>query len=172
MFYNPEIPLEDIPTAEGLHWQSLHDRYVRQLQLSHTLGVLALIVALTIFGFTPLAAPMPTGWLWALLAVFAIAYLAWPAVGVPRCGWVLRDKDIVYRTGVLWQTVTAVPFNRIQHAETSSNPLDRWFGTAALKLYTAGGSGGDLRISGLPAGTAERLREKVMTKIGAAIEAD
>jgi uncharacterized protein len=172
MFDNPEIPLEDIPTAEGLHWQPLHDRYVRQLQVSRALVVLALVVALTIFGFTPLAAPLPGGWLWALLAVFAVVSLAWPAVAVPHCGWVLRDRDIVYRTGVLWQTVTAVPFNRIQHAETSSNPLDRWFGSAGLKLYTAGGSGGDLRISGLPAGTAERLREKVMTRIGATIEAD
>jgi uncharacterized protein len=172
MFDNPEIPLEDLPTAEGLHWQPLHDRYVRQLQVSRSLFVLALVVALTIFGFTPLAASMPTGLLWAVLAVFAVVSLAWPAVGVPRCGWVLRENDIVYRTGVLWQTVTAVPFNRIQHAETSSNPLDRRFGTAALELYTAGGSGGDLRISGLPAGTAERLREKVMAKIGAAIEED
>ncbi len=172
MFENPEIPLEDLPTADGLHWQSLHDRYVRQLQLLHGLFVLALLVALIIVGFTPLAAQMSTGWLWALLAVVAVVALAWPAVGVPRCGWVLREKDIVYRTGVLWRTVTAVPFNRIQHAETSSNPLDRRFGTAVLELFTAGGSGGDLRISGLPAATAERLREQVMTKIGAAIEED
>jgi membrane protein YdbS with pleckstrin-like domain len=172
MFENPEISLEDLPTAEGLHWQPLHDRYVRQLQVSRSLVVLALIVALTIFGFTPLAARLPAGWIWALLAVFALIYLAWPAVGVPRCGWVLRDKDNVYRAGVLWRTVTAVPLNRIQHAETSSNPLDRRFGTATLELYTAGGSGGDLRISGLPAGTAGRLREKVMTKVGTAIEED
>ncbi|HEX5765858.1 MAG TPA: PH domain-containing protein [Woeseiaceae bacterium] len=172
MFDNPEIPLEDLPTAEGLQWQPLHDRYVRQLQVMHSFYMLVLIVALGIFGMTPLAEQLPTGWIWALLTIIAVISLAWPGVDVPRRGWVLREKDIVYRTGVLWQTVTAVPFNRIQHAETSSDPLGRRFGTAALELFTAGGSGGDLRIRGLPAGTAERLREKVMAKIGAAIEED
>lgn len=170
MFDNPEVSLDALPSAENLEWQPLHGRYVRQLQVARLLPMLLLAAALGVAGLTPLAGQLPLEWLWlALLAVAAMS-IAWPAISVPRCGYVLRDKDIVYRSGVAWHTVTAVPFNRIQHAETSSNPLDRRFGTATLELYTAGGSGGDLKIGGLPADTAERLREHVLKKIGVAVE--
>ncbi len=81
-----------------------------------------------------------------------------------------RDKDIVFKSGVIWRSVTAIPFNRIQHVETSSTPLDRRFGLANLQIFTAGGSGGDLRISGLGSGAAEQLRIYILDKVGASIE--
>jgi membrane protein YdbS with pleckstrin-like domain len=71
---------------------------------------------------------------------------------------------------VVFRSVTAIPYNRIQHVETSSTPLDRKFDIAALQLFTAGGSGGDLKISGLGADVAERLRVYILDKIGASIE--
>jgi len=83
---------------------------------------------------------------------------------------VVRDKDIVFRSGVIWRSVTAVPFNRVQHVETSSTPLDRKFDLANLQVFTAGGSGGDLRISGLGADTAEQMRVYILGKVGASIE--
>ena len=61
-------------------------------------------------------------------------------------------------------------FNRIQHVERSSTPLDRRFRIANLQLYTAGGSGGDLRIQGLPERTAEKLRAFILEKIGSGVE--
>lgn len=170
MFQNPEVPLDTLPTADDLDWHPLHARYVRQLQVSRALFLLALALALGVAGFTPLAEKASLEWLWLALAAFTTAAIVWPAVAVPRCGYCLRERDIIYRSGVFWHAVTAVPFNRIQHAETGSNPFDRRFGTATLELYTAGGSGGDLKIEGLPADTAERLREHVLEKIGVAVE--
>ena len=84
--------------------------------------------------------------------------LAWPLLSVPKRGYVVRDKDILFRKGVVWRSVTAVPFNRIQHVETSNTPLDRKFDLATLQLFTAGGSSGDLKIDGLAARVAEQLR--------------
>ena len=89
---------------------------------------------------------------------------------MPRRGYVVRDKDIVFRSGVLWRSVTAIPFNRIQHVETSHTPLDRKFDVAALQLFTAGGTGGDLNIAGLATATAERMRIYILEKVGASIE--
>jgi membrane protein YdbS with pleckstrin-like domain len=66
--------------------------------------------------------------------------------------------------------VTAIPFNRIQHVETSSDPLDRKFDLATLQLFTAGGSGGDLKIDGLGKDVAEQLRAYILKKVGASIE--
>jgi membrane protein YdbS with pleckstrin-like domain len=102
--------------------------------------------------------------------VFAIPFLIWPLIAVPRRGYVVRDKDIVFKSGVMWRSVTAIPYNRVQHVETSSTPFDRKFGIANLQIFTAGGSGGDLQISGLGADTAEQLRVYILGKVGASIE--
>ena len=60
--------------------------------------------------------------------------------------------------------------NRIQHVEKSSTPLDRRFNLATLQIFTAGGTGGDLKIHGLPARTAEKLRFFILEKIGSSVE--
>ena len=96
--------------------------------------------------------------------------MTWPALAVPRRGYAVRDKDIVFRKGILWRSVTAIPFNRIQHVETSNTPLDRKFGVATLQLFTAGGSGGDLKVDGLGAEVAEQLRIYILGKVGVSIE--
>ena len=82
----------------------------------------------------------------------------------------MRDKDILYKSGVFWHTVTAIPFNRIQHVEKSSTPLERHFEIATLQLFTAGGTGGDLKIHGLSSVSAEKLRVFILDKVGASVE--
>ena len=110
------------------------------------------------------------GWLWLILVFVAIPLATWPFLSVPRKGYSVRERDIIYKSGVIWRSVTAVPFNRIQHVEKSSTPLDRRYQLATLELFTAGGSGGDLRIHGLPARTAEKLRFFILEKIGSSVE--
>ena len=105
-----------------------------------------------------------------LLAIPAVALLLWPTISVPRRAYVVRDKDMVFRSGVIWRSVTAIPFNRIQHVETSSTPLDRHFEISTLQLFTAGGSKGDLKINGLGKDVAEQLRAYILKKVGASIE--
>ena len=108
--------------------------------------------------------------LYSLLVIIIVISMLWPTFSVPRRGYVLRDKDILFRKGVIWRSETAVPFNRIQHVETSNTPLDRRFGLATLQIFTAGGSSGDLKINGLGNDIAEQLRVFVLDKAGASIE--
>lgn len=171
MFENPEVPVESLPQAESLDWRRLHPSYAREQQLVRGLLVAAVTVAwLVLIAVRDIPAP--------LLAVLVVAllvgggFVAWPSIAVPRCGFVMRDHDIVYRHGVLFRKVTAVPYNRVQHVEVSSDPLDRRFGIGTLKLFTAGGSGGDLAVEGLPLETAEQLRDFILGRAGAAIERD
>ena len=170
MFENPEIALEDLPAIEKLDWQTLDSRFVRRLLVERLVVVLLVTVASVIPGILlgdKFAPPVPL-WLFAIL--FAIPFMAWPFISVPKRGYVVRDKDIVFKFGVVFRSVTAVPFNRIQHVETSSTPLDRKFDIAALQIFTAGGSGGDLKIEGLGADVAERLRIYILEKVGASVE--
>jgi len=146
--------------------------HVRQQQIARSF---VLLIILAGWSASLLIPGVEIGQPWIILpilAVFAVVLLGWPVISVPRRGYAVRDKDIVYRYGVLFRNVTAIPYNRVQHVETASGPLDRQFGTATLQLYTAGGSGGDLKIEGLDADIAERLRVRILEKAGAAIEHD
>ncbi len=170
MFENPEIALDDLPNADALDWQPIERRYIKRMLVERSLIVLAMFVVTLVpywlagYLFSPTIPP------WVLVMLFAIPFLAWPYLSVPRRGYVVRDRDIVFKSGVLWRSVTAVPFNRIQHVETSHTPLDRYFDVATLQLFTAGGSGGDLAIAGLDTDVAERLRAHLLDKVGASIE--
>ena len=170
MFQNPEIALDELPELERVEWQKLEPAFARRM-LVERLGVtlLALIGTFVPY-FVAGDAFAPTVPPWVIVIVAALPYLAWPFVAVPRRGYVVRDKDIAFKSGVVWRSVTAIPYNRVQHVETSSTPLDRRFGLANLQIFTAGGSGGDLKVAGLAAATAERLRNHILEKVGASIE--
>ena len=62
---------------------------------------------------------------------------------------------------MLFRKVVVLPFNRLQHAEVSTGPLQRRHGLTSLKLYTAGASGVDLQIDGLTPESAATLRKHI-----------
>ena len=66
-------------------------------------------------------------------------------------GYLLRRDDLVFRRGILWQRIVAVPYGRMQLVDITHGPLDRGFGIAQLKLVTAAASTG-VAIPGLEAG--------------------
>jgi len=170
MFQNPQVALNELPGTDDVQWQALDPSYKRLRQLQNSLGIFALAVPLTIFTLATNVPLLPAAVFWACWVIFAALLLAWPGISLPKRGYVVRDKDVLFRKGVVWRSVTAVPFNRIQHVETSSTPFDRKFDLATLQLFTAGGSGGDLKIDGLGTDIAEQLRIFVLEKVGTSIE--
>ena len=171
MFVNPEIPLDWLPSAEQVDWRALHARFVRCLQVK---WLVAAIFPLSLLGglYALLVYEFGLPWAWTAVAAALLAgtwialCLTWPLVAVPRRGYAVRDKDILYKSGVWWQSVQVVPFNRVQHAVRGSGPMERRFGLASLTVYTAGGGTGDLRIAGLGEDVAERLRVYIVGKLG------
>lgn len=172
MFENIEIPVEDLPRADALEWQPLDPGYRKRLLVDRLITIGFLLLGTTLAVVLPGLDGGRALLLFGGAGLVAVAMLVWPFISVPRMGYAVRDRDLVYRSGVFWRSVTAVPFNRIQHVETSSSPLDRRFSLATLKLFTAGGSGGDLKIDGLHSERAEQLRALVLDKAGASIESE
>ena len=62
---------------------------------------------------------------------------------------------------MLFEKITIIPFNRIQHISTSVGILDKFFKIANLNIFTAGGSGSDINIPGLTPEIAARLKDKI-----------
>ena len=172
MFSNPEVPIESLPGTDDLDWHPLHPRFVRRLQL----GAAVRVLVIGAVGF--LAHLLATGGdstalglladrilpvAIAGLGLFAALTIGWPVIAVPRRSYVVRERDILYRTGVLWRSEIAVPFNRVQHTKIDSGLLDRRFGLANLSVFPAGADGHKIR--GLGADTAERLRVYISERI-------
>jgi len=76
-----------------------------------------------------------------------------------RRGFALREKDLLYKSGIIAETTTIVPLHRIQHVALNEGLLSRMFQLGTLQLYTAGGSSGEIRIAGIPIEQAKSIKE-------------
>ena len=82
-----------------------------------------------------------------------------------RYAYAIREKDLIYKRGFLLSKTTVVSFNRIQHVSINRSVLDKWLDLSTLKIFTAGGSGSDVKIPGLDPTVAEKLKEALAGKI-------
>lgn len=94
------------------------------------------------------------------VGVFGLVYAVVPVLRFRRWRYALREQDLWIRRGVVWVTVSVIPFARLQFVDTRQGPLDRLFGLSQLIVHTAAlGTSG--RLPGLDVEVAERLRERL-----------
>ena len=91
---------------------------------------------------------------------FAISYVAFK-----KRQYAVRTHDIIYAKGLLTYSITTVPISRIQHIEESRSWLARQLKVSTLKIYTAGESGSDLSIKGLPEEKAKEINNFISSKV-------
>jgi membrane protein YdbS with pleckstrin-like domain len=104
------------------------------------------------------------GWLWAIPAVTALISLLVIAF-VPRrvksIGYTLREDDLLFRRGLMFQRFVAVPYGRMQLVDINRGPLARALGLSELRFVTAAAATGVV-IPGLGATDAEELRDRLV----------
>lgn len=103
-------------------------------------------------------------WLWvlpAVAAVIAILVLALTPRRVRAIGYRMRDDDLLFRRGIMFTRVVAVPYGRMQLVDINRGPVARAFGLAELKLVTAAAASG-VTIPGLADADAEHLRDRLV----------
>ena len=93
---------------------------------------------------------------------FALLSILLTLIGYYKRGHALREFDIIYKEGVLFNNTTTISFNRVQHCEISQGPLEQVFELYTLKVFTAGGQSSDLEIPGLDEQTANGLKEYIV----------
>jgi uncharacterized protein len=81
-------------------------------------------------------------------------------------GYVEREDDLYITHGVLFRSLVAVPYGRMQLVEVASGPLERSFGLATVTLKTASAET-NATIPGLTPDEATRLRDR-LTELGEA----
>lgn len=140
-------------------WHQISPRYViSQFVQEGIFAALILIAAFVVhFAFEQV-------WVW-IPAGLVLLVMAFTMIILPRqaraIGYMLRDDDIVFRRGILWQRIIAVPYGRMQLVDITHGPLDRAFGVAQLKMVTAAATTG-VQIPGLTQAAAETLRDTLI----------
>lgn len=106
------------------------------------------------------------GWMWlapALLALFTVWVLWLIPRQVKAIGYAEQEEDLLIRKGVMFKTLTMVPYGRMQYVDVSAGPIARRMKIAQVQLHTAS-AGTDASIPGLPQDEAGRLRDQLSAR--------
>ena len=168
-FENPVVPHDDLPQYAEAQLNPVEPAYKKVLYIIWAIAYLLLLSAIVALYLMVdrlrdpwyLAAAMG---IWMFSVALTVAAIE---IGVGHRAWALRDKDIVFRKGWLFQSTHIIPIVKIQHCVVRSGPLERSFGLASIWLMTAAGTDLDTGIRGLKQETAERLKEWVAEKTAA-----
>lgn len=145
----------------GVRWNSVSPRLatLRRLvafAIGLPLSVLALLVAAN--------STSPT--MVILLGVALTALLIWEWIFIGRrvraWGYAQREDDLLIRSGLMFRELIVVPYGRMQFVDVTSGPLERRFGLAGVRLYTAASR--TAFLPGLVADEAARLRDELASK--------
>jgi membrane protein YdbS with pleckstrin-like domain len=113
------------------------------------------VTILTLLVFGPLV------WLFVAVGVVAIITFILIPRRVRSIGYQLRDDDLLFRRGILFQRFVAVPYGRMQLVDINRGPLSRMLDLSELKFVTAAASTG-VTIPGLRAADADTLRDRLV----------
>lgn len=152
------LPLDSTTITEPA-WQRVSPKYV----VVDLVGYLISGVIMTAASFIPLLAfGWSLGWLPpVVVGVVSIVMVALTPRRVRAIGYALRDDDLVFRRGIMWTRVVAVPYGRMQLVDINRGPLARAVGLSELKFVTAAAATGVV-IPGLPEAVAEELRDRLV----------
>ncbi|MCI2956138.1 PH domain-containing protein [Agromyces atrinae] len=140
-------------------WKRVSPKYIFVEVVGSIIFTILLIAGLVI-------AALLWQWVWAPWAAGAVAVIAIVTIALePRrvrsIGYVLRDDDLLFRRGIMFQRFVAVPYGRMQLVDITRGPLARMLGLADLKFVTAAATTG-VTLPGLPLADAEGLRDRLV----------
>jgi membrane protein YdbS with pleckstrin-like domain len=103
-------------------------------------------------------------WPWIVILGITIGFVITIALTPRRVrsiGYQLREDDVLFRRGILYQRFVAVPYGRMQLVDINRGPLARALGLSELKFVTAAAATGVV-IPGLASADAEELRDRLV----------
>jgi len=166
-FTNETLNINSLPKFEEVNFSSLHTNYIKVVYINIAITLLILAIGLGVLIYLNKELQNIS-----LYFIFGISYLAFSIIlffssvaSLKKRGFAVREKDILYKRGLISTTTTMIPFNRIQHVAMHEGVFSRMFNLAQIQIFTAGGSSSDVKISGIEKEKAESIKELLMQKI-------
>ncbi|WP_445716787.1 PH domain-containing protein [Flavobacterium sp.] len=166
-FTNNPIDITQLPKFEEVQLKGLNPKYVKVLLFNFSL-----LLILVIGGFSALFYFKQEAFsnsIWMTIVVGLVLFLAglvvFAKLSFHKKGYAFREHDAIYKSGLISETTTIIPFNRVQHVALHQGFISRKLGLASIELFTAGGSSSDLEIPGLLLADAQLIKNLVSQKI-------
>jgi membrane protein YdbS with pleckstrin-like domain len=146
----------DLP---GVQWRRVSPRYI-------VVDVVGALISGAIFvGIASLPAILVgLGSLWLIpggIVLIVLITIGFIPRRVRSIGYQLREDDLLFRRGLLFQRFVSVPYGRMQLVDINRGPIARAVGLSELRFVTAAAASAVV-IPGLPIADAEELRDKLV----------
>lgn len=146
----------------GGNWTRVSTSYAWADLALNLLLVAAVAVVFSIIYFTntdDLPIPVMIALPLVIVGLIVNALLAFRRVRA--IGYILREDDLLFRRGIMFERVIAVPYGRLQLVDVTRGPVLRALGLATLKFVTASAATG-VQLPGLKFEDAEALRDRLV----------
>jgi len=147
-------------TIDDTAWQRVSPKYV----IVDLIGYVISGLVMTAISLVPLLLfRWDLGWLPpVVVGAISLVMIALTPRRVRSIGYQLRDDDLLFKRGIMWQRIVAVPYGRMQLVDINRGPIARLCGLSELKFVTAAAASGVV-IPGLPEQVAEELRDTLVS---------
>lgn len=166
-FTNNAIDINQLPRFESVVFQKLQPEYWKVVLINLIIVFLTLGIAMGIL-FYSMDNNISDQIIYFSIATFgviAITVFLFSRVAFLKKGFVFREHDVLFKSGIIATNTIIIPFNRVQHVALHEGWLSRYFGLAKVEIFTAGGSSSDIEIPGIKKEQAEKIKQLVMGKI-------
>lgn len=98
----------------------------------------------------------------AVLTVVMLVVFVLPRLHFRHARYALDHRGLDIRGGALWRHAVAVPRSRLQHADVTQGPVERWYGLGTLVVHTAGYGQESIVLNGLDHRRAVAIRDVLL----------
>lgn len=167
-FTNDTLDIGDLPKYEEVPLNAVSKKYWNVVVINLIIFLLILAAgAAALLYFSIASRPYIYAIIGGYAALSIILFLLYKT-DIGRRGYAVREKDILYRSGIIAISITIIPFSRIQHIALDEGLFSRMYNLGQLRIFTAGGSTGSLHIPGIEIEQARQIKEILMKQINLA----
>ena len=164
-FTNETIDLNLLPKYEEIVLKQPHKDYWKIICIN--LLIFFGILGIGTGAFLLLFEEIRPNAVWVIPVYFTLAVISFLLyhLSFKKRGYALRTHDVIYKSGIIAESTTIVPLNRIQHIELNEGIFSRIYKLGSLQLFTAGGQSGHIHISGIAIDEAKSIRDLLLKKL-------
>jgi membrane protein YdbS with pleckstrin-like domain len=166
-FTNETIDINELPNFEEVQLNQLKSKYFNVIAIN--LSLFNFLILMLFFVISYFKSDLFSNRIWMIMGAFigAMIFLSYllAKLSFNKKGYAFRTHDAIFKEGLISETTTIIPFNRVQHVALHQGFISRKLGLASVELFTAGGSSSDLKIPGILLEDAQKIKILVSQKI-------
>lgn len=162
MFSNQSVNLRHLPKIEKATFIKVSPTYAKSKKIIYLVAIIFL--SLTLIAFKqqnileiPQKKEVYINFLLYFFFTVMIVLFFLKSLSDVKKYYCIREKDISYKSGLIFTTTITQPMSRVQRIELIQGPIDKKIGLAKIQIFCAGSSISDMQIPGLLVEQAEKI---------------